>query len=100
MAAASTSRCFGDGLSRALLDQDAEFTIEARDSNGVRCVRGGDSFFVSVRSIGTRFRCKVSDNSDGTYSVIYKSTVSGPCEIVVTLWSSTYIHSAPSQLLG
>ena len=85
MAAASTSRCFGDGLSRALLDQDAEFTIEARDSNGVRCVRGGDSFFVSVRSIGTRFRCKVSDNSDGTYSVIYKSTVSGPCEIVVSL---------------
>lgn len=85
MAAANKSRCFGDGLSRALLDQDAEFIIEACDSNGVRCVRGGDSFFVSVRSIGTRFRCKVSDNGDGTYSVIYKSTLSGPCEIVVSL---------------
>lgn len=85
MAAANKSRCFGDGLSRALLDQDAEFTIEACDSNGVRCARGGDSFFVSVRSIGTRFRCKVSDNGDGTYSVIYKSTLSGPCEIVVSL---------------
>ena len=85
MTSAAASRCFGDGLVRALIDQYAEFTIESRTALLQRREVGGDSFIVSSGCTGTRFRCKVTDHGDGFYTVAYKPTVSGACKVSVSL---------------
>ena len=66
--------------------QVATFSIESCSPQGIRFDDGGDSFFVCIRSTGTRFRARITDNNDGSYVCNYKPTISGRCSIAVSLF--------------
>ena len=61
----------GEGLKVATSGSEATFTMEARDAEGARVTKGGDSFFVFVRG-PANVRAKVTDNLDGTYTVQWR----------------------------
>ena len=80
-------RLSGPGLREASVWQRTVFCIEAFDDCGVRQCSGGDTFFIAIRctSQGTRIRAKVTDDSNGSYTVAYKPPTSGHCTISVSL---------------
>ena len=83
---ADRCRVTGDGISRAVLEQPSEFVIEAVDELGRRQPQAySASFFVSIRSTGTRLRAKITDQRDGSYRVVYKPTSTGRCTIAVSV---------------
>ena len=77
----------GAGLTEGYVMQKATFTIAAFDYTGVQQSVGGDTFFVAIRcnSQGTRARAKISDNGDGTYTVVHKPPSAGKYTIAVSL---------------
>lgn len=82
---AAQSRVHGKGLSEATVRQQASFTIEAHDAYSQQRMSGGDPFFVMIRGCGVRVRSKVHDEGDGTYTVTFKTELSGRYAIVVSL---------------
>ena len=69
----------GTGLTEASIMQPALLTIEAYDFTGSRQQQGGDTFFVAIRcnAQGTRARAKITDNEDGSYTVMHKPPSAG-----------------------
>ena len=76
----------GRGLRTAIVNQLSQFVITAHDANGTRLLTGGEGFTVAVRGVRppSQLRSKLIDNYDGTYTVEYKSAVSG--ELAVHVW--------------
>ena len=66
-------KCTGIGLSTAIVRQPASFSIEACNSQGERRSEGGDSFNVQIRAAGVRIRTKLTDHSNGLYTVEFKA---------------------------
>ena len=83
---ASQSSVEGVGLTASVVRQLSSFTVEACDADGERQGRGGDPIFVSIRGCGVRVHCKVSDEGDGTYTCTYRTEVSGPYKIIVSIY--------------
>jgi len=49
-----------------------DFTIQARNSKGERCIKGGDQISVELKSVtGNTNSGEVKDNKDGTYTVSF-----------------------------
>ena len=67
--------------------QPASFTIEAIDYTGARQQQGGDAFFVAIRcnAQGTRARAKITDNNDGSYTIVHKPPSAGKYTIAISL---------------
>ena len=85
--AASPENCKieGLGLHAATVRQTAKFTILAHNESGEQIAAGGDTFFVAIRG-ASRVRARITDNSDGTYAVEYKPSVSGLYSISVSIF--------------
>ena len=77
----------GTGLSEGSIMQPASFTIEAIDYTGARQQQGGDAFFVAIRcnAQGTRARAKITDNNDGSYTIVHKPPSAGKYTIAISL---------------
>ena len=73
----------GSGITEAAVRHPAEFQIVAHDGNGTRKALGGDAFFVAIRG-STQVRARVTDNRDGTYSVVWTPPQSGAYSIAVS----------------
>ena len=67
------------------VNENAEFTIVARNENGSRLHKGGDVFFVAIRG-GSRVRARIHDNHDGSYKVTWRPPISGEYSIAVSLF--------------
>ena len=91
-ASASSSRCEGDGLERAIVRQANVFTIIACDDKGERRTSGGDEFAVQIRGCGVHLRVKVADHGDGSYTASYNPESSGE----YTIGSATRLELADS----
>lgn len=61
------------------------FQIVSKDRFGERTAGAGDTFFVAVRGV-SRIRARITDNSDGTYIVRWRPTVSGQYHVAVSLF--------------
>ena len=85
--AADLCKVMGDGLTQASIGKEARFTIIACSQHGIRFEDGGDIFTVNIRfhGLGIRMRTKITDNDDGSYTVTYKPTTAGRCNISVLL---------------
>ena len=81
----SACRARGGGLEEATVRQASYFWIEACDQKGRKRTSGGDTFVVSIRG-PSQCRARVTDNSDGTYLVVWKPHVSGVYSIAVSLF--------------
>ena len=91
-AVAIRSRADGTGLRAAMTKRPAQFTITAHNAAGEQVSRGGDPFVVAVRGASS-VRPRVTDNEDGTYTVEYKTSVSGSYTVAVTLHGVPLPHS-------
>lgn len=76
----------GDRLASGIVREPNSFLIVAHDALGARRTEGGDHFFTSVRTRGDRVRARVTDNDDGSYSVVYKPIVSGVYVLTISLY--------------
>jgi len=81
-------KCYaeGPGLQGANTAEPANFTIYAKDSNGNTVQPKENPFVVDItQPDGTELTPNVVDNRNGTYSVSYQPTETGPHEITVGL---------------
>eukprot|EP00898_Chlorokybus_atmophyticus_P002685 jgi/Chlat1/3417/Chrsp23S03820 len=79
---------YGPGLTGAVVQISATFTIQAFDIGGNVKNTGGEPFGVSVNDGNGRkaaSKVDVVDNKDGTYDVTYTPTVAGTVYVAVTL---------------
>jgi len=81
------SLVFGPGVEDGVLNtKPAQFTIKARDRNGVDTGKGGDPFEVKVTDQnGKPVDSPIVDNGDGTYTVTYEPTGVGRHRVDVRL---------------
>lgn len=77
----------GDGLTRAVVGQEACFIVTAKDKNNVPLTTGGDDVHVRVSSTQEDFilAC-VIDQSNGKYVVTYTPRLSGMVTISVRIY--------------
>eukprot|EP01116_Phalansterium_solitarium_P016719 TRINITY_DN3950_c0_g1_i2.p1 TRINITY_DN3950_c0_g1~~TRINITY_DN3950_c0_g1_i2.p1 ORF type:complete len:481 (-),score=108.88 TRINITY_DN3950_c0_g1_i2:40-1482(-) len=92
VASAECCEAWGPGLHPGNVAGDtATFTIQARDREHQKLIKGGDHFRVTVRKDGVALSefgvvdCHVSDGDDGTYSVAYKVPETGTFLVAVKL---------------
>jgi len=83
----------GDGLSKAVAGEPANFTVHAKDSFG-NSIKTGGAKFDAVLEGREKVNVDVQDKSDGTYSASYKTAVSGAYFLHVTL-EGTPIKDSP-----
>lgn len=76
----------GDGIHHASIGQVANFTIIACNAQGTRFEEGGATFQIGLRFAGQgmRVRAKIVDNEDGSYTVSFKPTSTGKCNITLS----------------
>ena len=74
----------GPGLEAVTVREPAHFTVEALSEDGSRMTTGGEPIVVTIRGV-SRVRARVTDNEDGTYSVVWKPTVSGHYNIMISV---------------
>ena len=89
---ASADHCRIMGLTGCSANTESFFEIEAVDENGKRSTSGGDSFFIAIRG-ASRVRARVSDNKDGTYTVMWKPELSGNYEVAISLFGNAIAGS-------
>jgi len=77
----------GPGLTAGKTRKPCEFTIHAVDGDGNPVKTGGDPFQVSITG-PEQVHPKLSDNQNGTYSVVYQVESPGDYKIDVTLHDS------------
>ncbi len=92
----------GSGIEAAAVHQHAEFIITAVGLDGKKLDCGGTSFFVAIRG-PQRVRARITDNSDGTYTVRWTPPQSGKYSVAVSLFGvplagSPYAVSATPPL--
>lgn len=78
---------YGPGLlNNVLFGIEMNFTVQAFDTSGAKRSSGGDEFEVKVISHDEKHTglCTVTDNKDGTYSVLYTTPAPGEYLIYVT----------------
>ena len=93
LAVASQCKAYGPGLeAMAIARQSASFTIESFDATGTRLQSGGEPFRVDCRGASV-VRARVTDKEDGTYSVAWTPSVSGPYDIAISLHGIPLPHS-------
>ena len=81
-ACAALCTASGEHLERGLLRQDSEFTVVARSGDGEPMREGGDAVSVTARGPGP-LGCRVVDQGDGTYRIIYHAKISGAYEVQI-----------------
>ena len=74
----------GRGLHLAITRKENSFTIHAFDAENKPRDTGGDPFMVAIRG-KDMVRARVHDNNDGTYTVRYKTYVSGTYAVSLSL---------------
>lgn len=89
---ASADHCRIMGLTGCSANTESVFQVEACDENGKRSTSGGDSFFIAIRG-ASRVRARVSDNKDGTYTVMWKPELSGNYEVAISLFGNAIAGS-------
>ena len=79
--------CAGRGLQTCVVNQLAQFTITAYDSERRHREHGGDAFTAVVRPISgqRQLRVKVHDHGNGTYTCEYRAEVTGRIQVDVKL---------------
>jgi filamin len=70
---------FGPGLERAEVGYDAEFTVQARNSQGKNIPVGGEILDIQIKAPlnSAPVKADVVDNGDGTYKVTYNPKAHG-----------------------
>eukprot|EP01089_Gocevia_fonbrunei_P013346 TRINITY_DN340_c0_g1_i5.p1 TRINITY_DN340_c0_g1~~TRINITY_DN340_c0_g1_i5.p1 ORF type:complete len:1157 (-),score=418.97 TRINITY_DN340_c0_g1_i5:34-3504(-) len=86
---------FGPGLAGGDAHSELTFTIQAVNCNGDKLTTGGCEFDVAVAGPGTP-QVKVTDNNDGTYSVVYSVDKGGNFTIAVRLVGQKGISELPT----
>ena len=95
-------RCTVVGLDGTAPFLPSNFTIEARDAFGNRCLRGGHHFSISIAPKGHGHYGKVEeiiDHDTGEYTVRYSTQCSGKYAVSVML-SRVAIEGSPLPLLS
>jgi filamin len=90
---AGRSYADGDGLTHGQTKHPLSFTIHSVDADGNHVKEGGDPFEVKITG-AQHVDPKVTDNRDGTYSVVYQVEKPGTYNIDVTLHGS-HIKDSP-----
>jgi filamin len=92
------SKCFaeGPGLSAAVDNETATFTIFARDGDDLPKTEGGDPFKLEFNGPAP-VSFDLMDNNDGTYTVTYDPNVAGDYDINISLEGSP-IKNAPYHI--
>ena len=83
---AESERCFtvaGAGIQEATVREPTSFTITTTDEKGNALETGGELFFIAIRGVA-QVRARVTDNGDGTYTVVWQPPLSGRYDIAVS----------------
>jgi hypothetical protein len=90
---AYSCKALGGGLSSGRAGESNTFTIQAVDGKHNARRIGGDKFkvFIATDRSGEPMVGKVVDHMDGSYTVTWTSTISGP-NIVSILLDDDHIH--------
>jgi hypothetical protein len=98
-AVTSTQMCVGSQQNITTAGVQTTFGIQAKDVFGNLRISGGDVYTVKVTKLGSQsVYGQVTDNTDGTYTVAYTVTESGPHSISVMI-GGMHISNSPSSLL-
>lgn len=93
----SKSWVSGDGTKRAFNNRPAKFTVHAVDDVG-QPVSGDDcAIVISYDADGNEVKADITDNGDGTYSVVYAPQTAGDITIKVSL-DGQAVNGTPVKL--
>lgn len=89
LTAAKFCKVSGPGLRFPTVRVPTSFTIIAHDASGQRQEKGGDAFFVLIKSCGHAVRAKVNDHGDGSYEVTYRPEHAARYVIIISVHGKT-----------